>query len=96
MSEPTLPIEHVIPDILDALESAGRAVLQAPPGAGKTTRVPPALLDAGLAGDGQELDRHLAPQVRVAGAVDHAHAPPSQLLQQLVACDGSHVSSGGG
>ncbi|MBY0396984.1 MAG: ATP-dependent helicase HrpB, partial [Thermoleophilia bacterium] len=33
-----------------ALGRAGRAVLGAPPGAGKTTRVPPALLASGLAG----------------------------------------------
>lgn len=41
-----LPIEPVIPALLDALASEGRAVLQAPPGAGKTTRVPLALLEA--------------------------------------------------
>ncbi|RVV99201.1 ATP-dependent helicase HrpB [Mesobaculum littorinae] len=40
-----LPIEDALPDLLAALDRAGRAVLQAPPGAGKTTRVPLALLD---------------------------------------------------
>src|SRR5260370_36054051 len=40
-----LPIDSVIGDLRDALEGARRAILQAPPGAGKTTRVPPALLD---------------------------------------------------
>ncbi len=44
-----LPIEHVIPDLIKALEAQGKAVLVAPPGAGKTTRVPLALMDAGLA-----------------------------------------------
>ncbi|MEQ6250173.1 ATP-dependent helicase HrpB [Sulfitobacter sp. HNIBRBA3233] len=44
----TLPIDDALPALLDALRAAGRAVLQAPPGAGKTTRVPLALLDAGL------------------------------------------------
>lgn len=44
----TLPIEDALPDLIDALRAEGRAVLQAPPGAGKTTRVPLALLDAGL------------------------------------------------
>ena len=39
-----LPIDAVLPDLLAALARAGRAVLQAPPGAGKTTRVPLALL----------------------------------------------------
>lgn len=43
---PALPIDPVLPAIADALATAGRAVLQAPPGAGKTTRVPLALLDA--------------------------------------------------
>ncbi len=40
-----LPIDDAIPDLLSALERARRAVLVAPPGAGKTTRVPLALLD---------------------------------------------------
>src|SRR6185437_6323731 len=40
-----LPIEPVIPSLREALRSARAAVLQAPPGAGKTTRVPLALLD---------------------------------------------------
>ncbi len=43
----TLPIEDALPDLLAALRATGRAVLQAPPGAGKTTRVPLALLEAG-------------------------------------------------
>ena len=43
-----LPIDDAIPDLLAALKTSGRAVLQAPPGAGKTTRVPLAMLDAGL------------------------------------------------
>ncbi len=46
-----LPIEPVLPALLDALAARTNAVLQAPPGAGKTTRVPLALLDRGwLAG----------------------------------------------
>ncbi|WOI56949.1 ATP-dependent helicase HrpB [Palleronia sp. LCG004] len=40
-----LPIDDVLPELLSALATHGRAVLQAPPGAGKTTRVPLALLD---------------------------------------------------
>jgi ATP-dependent helicase HrpB len=40
-----LPIESVLPDIRAALQGAPGLVLQAPPGAGKTTRVPLALLD---------------------------------------------------
>ncbi|MBP2228131.1 ATP-dependent helicase HrpB [Azospirillum agricola] len=44
-SLPALPIEPVLPALLDALRGRGVAVLQAPPGAGKTTRVPLALLE---------------------------------------------------
>ncbi len=41
----TLPIDDVIPAIRAALAGSSGLVLQAPPGAGKTTRVPLALLD---------------------------------------------------
>ena len=40
-----LPVEHVLGELTAALDEAGQAVLEAPPGAGKTTRVPLALLD---------------------------------------------------
>jgi ATP-dependent helicase HrpB len=40
------PIMPLLPAVVEALASAGVAVLEAPPGAGKTTRVPLALLDA--------------------------------------------------
>lgn len=43
-----LPIDDALPALIVALRDHGRAVLQAPPGAGKTTRVPLAMLDAGL------------------------------------------------
>ncbi len=43
-----LPILDAIPDLLCALRGQGRAVLQAPPGAGKTTVVPLEMLRAGL------------------------------------------------
>ena len=39
-----LPINAVLPDLLTALRTGTRALLIAPPGAGKTTRVAPALL----------------------------------------------------
>lgn len=52
---PPLPIDAVLPELLAALHQSSSVVLQAPTGAGKTTRVPPAILDAGLAGTGQIL-----------------------------------------
>lgn len=42
-----LPIETVLGELHVALREAGTAVLQAPPGAGKTTRVPLSLLEQG-------------------------------------------------
>ncbi|PWG02755.1 ATP-dependent helicase HrpB [Sphingosinicella humi] len=41
----SLPINLVLPDLLAALRRGSNAVLVAPPGAGKTTAVAPALLD---------------------------------------------------
>lgn len=69
----TLPIEDALPDLIRALRAQGRAVLQAPPGAGKTTRVPLALLDAGFAGKTLMLEpRRLA-----------ARAAAERLAEQL-------------
>jgi ATP-dependent helicase HrpB len=45
-----LPIDPLLPGIVDTVRRTRRLVLEAPPGAGKTTRVPSALLDAGVAG----------------------------------------------
>jgi ATP-dependent helicase HrpB len=45
-----LPIDPVLPELLAAVRQHACAVLRAPTGAGKTTRVPPAILEAGLAG----------------------------------------------
>jgi ATP-dependent helicase HrpB len=47
---PELPIDAVLSEVVERARSAGALVLQAPPGAGKTTRVPPALLSAGVEG----------------------------------------------
>lgn len=50
MKRPPLPIDDALPDLRDALARSNRAVLVAPPGAGKTTRVPLALDDAAWLG----------------------------------------------
>ncbi len=52
-SLPSLPIDSALPPLRAALAEHGRAVLQAPPGAGKTTRVPLALLGEPWLGDGK-------------------------------------------
>jgi ATP-dependent helicase HrpB len=46
-----LPIDAVLPRLLDTLRDQKCVVLRAPTGSGKTTRVAPAILDAGLAGE---------------------------------------------
>jgi ATP-dependent helicase HrpB len=43
-----LPIDAILPELLTKLRAQLSVVLRAPTGAGKTTRVPPALLDAKL------------------------------------------------
>ena len=43
-----LPIDSLLGEIIAALREGRNLVLEAPPGAGKTTRVPSALLDAGF------------------------------------------------
>ncbi len=48
-----LPIDAVLDELSRTLAGHNAAVLVAPPGAGKTTRVPLALLDAPWAGDGK-------------------------------------------
>jgi ATP-dependent helicase HrpB len=48
MTPADLPIHDALPSLLSALGAHRRAVLQAPPGAGKTTVVPLALLGSGL------------------------------------------------
>ncbi len=50
---PSLPIDDALPALLSALSTGTDAVLQAPPGAGKTTRVPLALLDQPWAASGR-------------------------------------------
>ncbi|MBH0238602.1 ATP-dependent helicase HrpB [Methylobrevis albus] len=49
---PSLPIDAVLPELVAALARTEKAVLVAAPGAGKTTRVPLALLAAPWRGDG--------------------------------------------
>jgi ATP-dependent helicase HrpB len=48
----SLPIDDVLPDVISALRAGTSVVVKAPAGAGKTTHVPPAILDAGLAPEG--------------------------------------------
>lgn len=49
------PIDPLLPALAAALRQGSAAVLEAPTGAGKTTQVPPALLDAGFGAKGRLL-----------------------------------------
>lgn len=48
MGRVPLPIDPLLPEIVQSVRQNALTLLQAEPGAGKTTRVPPALLNAGL------------------------------------------------
>jgi ATP-dependent helicase HrpB len=43
--KPALPVDAILPEILTSLRQSPNLVIEAPPGAGKTTRIPAALLD---------------------------------------------------
>ncbi len=45
IGKPLLPVDAILPEMIASLERSPTLVIEAPPGAGKTTRVPPALLD---------------------------------------------------
>jgi len=45
----SLPVREVLPELLEALKKHKTALLEAAPGAGKSTLVPPAVLQSGLA-----------------------------------------------
>lgn len=72
MSLPPLPIDAVLPELLSALAQGPYAVLVAPPGAGKTTRVPLALLQAPWRGDARII--MLEPRRLAARAAAHRMA----------------------
>ncbi|HEY8206205.1 MAG TPA: ATP-dependent helicase HrpB [Myxococcaceae bacterium] len=50
-----LPIDPLLPEIVRAVRANSALVLEAPPGAGKTTRVPRALVESGALGDQEVL-----------------------------------------
>ena len=78
MPRATLPVDAVLPEMLAHLRAAGAVVLRSPTGAGKTTRVPPAILEAGLAEHGRVLllePRRVAARA-AARRMAHEHGSP--------------------
>lgn len=96
-SEP-LPIDAVLEDVQEALRSSGAAVLVAPPGAGKTTRVPLALLDEPWRGDSKILvlePRRIAARAaaeRMAANLSSRLGDDIGLRARLNSKTGPHVS----
>ncbi len=73
-----LPVDAALPELCRCLAEQGGAVLEAPPGAGKSTRVPLVLLDAPWRGDGRILvlePRRVAARA-VAGFMAHQLGEP--------------------
>ena len=52
---PVLPVDDILPEILSSLNRHPNLVIEAPPGAGKTTRVPPALMASSQCVSGGEV-----------------------------------------
>ncbi|MDE2580726.1 MAG: DEAD/DEAH box helicase, partial [Rhodospirillales bacterium] len=78
-----LPVAATIPALLAALAASRNAVLLAPPGSGKTTLVPPALLDAPWRGDGRILvlePRRLAARAAAARMAALRNEAPGGLI----------------
>ena len=99
----TLPIHAVLPDLLAALRARPAAVLIAPPGAGKTTAVAPALLaEAWCTGSVIVLSpRRVAARAAAERMAELLGEPVGQTIGYLTRLDSKrtaihvfHVSSG--
>ncbi|MFT5200859.1 MAG: ATP-dependent helicase HrpB [Candidatus Aldehydirespiratoraceae bacterium] len=78
-----LPVDAVVGQIRELLQTHSTLVLEAPPGTGKTTRVPPALLEADWLGDGKVL--MLEPRrVAARAAAERIAAECSSVVGELV------------
>lgn len=92
---PDLPVSVVLGDIADALGTTGRAVLSAPPGAGKTTLVPLHLLNETWRGDGKIIllePRRLAARAAAGRMADLLHEDIGQTVGYRMRLD-NRVSS---
>jgi ATP-dependent helicase HrpB len=78
-----LPIDSYLPQIVSVLKSNNSLVLTAPPGAGKSTRVPRALYDAGFAEKGEILilePRRLAARVAAMRVAEELGELPGETV----------------
>ena len=82
-----LPIDGLLPRIVATLRDEAALVLEAPPGAGKTTRVPRAILEAGLAGPGEIVvlePRRLAARMAARRVAEEFGERPGETVGWLV------------
>ncbi len=90
-----LPVEEVLPQLREALGARGEAVLVAPPGAGKTTRVPPAMLGEPWAKTGKIVllsPRRIAARAAAARMASERSEPVGETIGYRVRLD-SKVSA---
>lgn len=82
-----MPIDSLLEGIAAEVRAAGALVIEAPPGAGKTTRVPSALLQAGLGREGEIIvlqPRRLAARLAAERVADEMGEPVGQTVGYTV------------
>ncbi|MDX6709127.1 MAG: ATP-dependent helicase HrpB [Blastocatellia bacterium] len=82
MKEP-LPVDEIIPEILTSLRMQPNLVIEAPPGSGKTTRIPSAILESLPAGTGEILvlePRRLAARMAAKRVAFEHNEEPGELV----------------
>ncbi len=85
-----LPIDPLVPEIARALAREPAVVIEAPPGAGKTTRVPRGLLDAGMLAERELLvlePRRLAARLPAARVAQELGEPLGRTVGYQVRFD---------
>ena len=75
-----LPIDSLLPEVVASLGDTPRLVIEAPPGAGKTTRIPSTLLDANLAG----VDASLCARITIGSATFGLYGAPASRYLRIV------------